>query len=33
VIDIDWQWMADHLDDLVGRTIQHLWLTLLAVII
>jgi len=33
VIDIDWQWMADHLDDLVARTIQHLWLTLLAVTI
>jgi osmoprotectant transport system permease protein len=31
VIDIDWAWMADHLDDLVARTIQHLWLTLLAV--
>ena len=31
MIDIDWQWMADHLDDLVARTIQHLWLTLLAV--
>ena len=31
MINIDWAWMADHLDDLVARTIQHLWLTLLAV--
>lgn len=31
MIDIDWQWMADHLDELAARTIQHLWLTLLAV--
>ena len=31
MIDIDWQWMADHLDELVARTIQHLWLTVLAV--
>lgn len=30
---IDWQWMLDHLDELAGRTIQHIWLTLLAVFI
>ena len=31
MIDIDWQWMADHLDELAARIVQHLWLTLLAV--
>ncbi|HEY7023332.1 MAG TPA: ABC transporter permease [Candidatus Limnocylindrales bacterium] len=31
MIDIDWAWMADHVDELVARTMQHLWLTLLAV--
>ena len=30
---IDWAWMADHLDELVARIVQHLWLTLIAVII
>jgi osmoprotectant transport system permease protein len=30
-MDIDWAWMADHLDELVARTIQHLWLTAIAV--
>ncbi len=30
-MDIDWAWMADHLDDLLGRTIQHIWLTAIAV--
>lgn len=33
MIDIDWAWMADHLDELVGRTIQHIWLTFIAVAI
>ena len=33
MIDIDWQWMVDHLDELAARTVQHLWLTLLAVTI
>jgi len=28
---IDWAWMADHLDELVARIIQHLWLTTIAV--
>jgi osmoprotectant transport system permease protein len=28
---IDWAWIADHLDDLVGRTAQHLYLTAIAV--
>jgi len=28
---IDWPWMADHLDELVARIIQHLWLTTIAV--
>ena len=32
-MDIDWQWMLDHLDDLAARTVQHLWLTLIAVFI
>lgn len=31
MIDIDWQWMLDHLDELAARIVQHLWLTLLAV--
>jgi osmoprotectant transport system permease protein len=30
---IDWAWMADHLDELVARTLQHIWLTTLAVLI
>jgi osmoprotectant transport system permease protein len=30
---IDWAWVADHLDDLVGRTIQHLVFTLIALAI
>ncbi len=33
MIDIDWSWMADHLDELFGRTVQHIWLTLIAVFI
>jgi osmoprotectant transport system permease protein len=28
---IDWAWIADHLDDLAGRTVQHLYLTAIAV--
>ena len=28
---IDFGWMADHLDDLIGRTLQHVWLTAIAV--
>ena len=28
---IDLAWMADHLDDLLGRTLQHIWLTAIAV--
>lgn len=28
---LDWGWMAGHLDDLVGRTLQHIWLTAIAV--
>ncbi len=31
MIDIDWAWMVDHLDELLARTVQHIWLTLLAV--
>jgi osmoprotectant transport system permease protein len=30
---IDWAWMADHLDELVARTVQHVWLTFIAVAI
>ena len=30
-MDIDWAWMADHLDELLARTIQHMWLTFIAV--
>jgi osmoprotectant transport system permease protein len=32
-MDIDVAWMADHLDELLGRTIQHIWLTSIAVAI
>lgn len=32
-ISIDVPWMADHLDDLLGRTAQHIWLTAIAVVI
>lgn len=32
-ISIDVPWMADHLDDLLGRTAQHMWLTAIAVVI
>ena len=28
---IDWAWIADHLDDLASRTVQHLYLTVIAV--
>jgi osmoprotectant transport system permease protein len=28
---IRWQWIADHLDDIWAQTLQHLWLTVLAV--
>jgi osmoprotectant transport system permease protein len=28
---MDLAWMADHLDDLLGRTVQHIWLTAIAV--
>jgi osmoprotectant transport system permease protein len=30
---IDWAWIADHLDDLAFRTLQHLYLTAIAVVI
>jgi osmoprotectant transport system permease protein len=30
---IDWGWMADHLDDLAGRLVQHLYLAAIAVAI
>jgi osmoprotectant transport system permease protein len=33
LIDIDWGWMADHLDDLVARIIQHISLAAIAVVI
>ena len=33
MIDIDWAWIADHLDELVARTIQHVWLAAIAVAI
>jgi osmoprotectant transport system permease protein len=29
---IDWGWMADHLDELAFRTLQHLYLTAIAVV-
>jgi osmoprotectant transport system permease protein len=29
---IDWAWMADHLDELAFRTLQHLYLTAIAVV-
>jgi osmoprotectant transport system permease protein len=28
---IDWPWIADHLDDIAWRTVEHLWLTAIAV--
>jgi osmoprotectant transport system permease protein len=28
---IDWAWLADHLDELAGRTVQHFWLAAIAV--
>ena len=30
---IDWAWVADHLDELAGRTVQHLVLTVVALAI
>lgn len=30
---IDWGWMADHVDDLAGRLVQHLYLAAIAVVI
>ena len=30
---IDWAWMADHLDDLAARLVQHLYLALIAVVV
>jgi osmoprotectant transport system permease protein len=30
-MDLDWAWMADHLDALAGRVVQHIWLTSIAV--
>ena len=30
-ISVDWAWMLDHLDELLGRTLQHIWLTAIAV--
>jgi len=30
---IDWAWIADHLDELAFRTIQHLYLTAIAVVV
>jgi osmoprotectant transport system permease protein len=32
-LGLDWGWVADHLDDLVARTAQHIWLTAIAVVI
>ena len=28
---IDWAWIADHLDEIAGQTVQHLYLTFIAV--
>jgi osmoprotectant transport system permease protein len=28
---VDWTWIADHLDDIAFRTVQHLWLAAIAV--
>ncbi|HEY7735936.1 MAG TPA: ABC transporter permease [Candidatus Limnocylindrales bacterium] len=28
---IDWAWIGDHLDEIAGRTVQHLYLTIIAV--
>ena len=33
MIDIDFAWMLDHLDELLARTVQHIWLTAIAVAI
>jgi osmoprotectant transport system permease protein len=30
-ISVDWAWMLDHLDELLGRTLQHIWLAAIAV--
>jgi osmoprotectant transport system permease protein len=30
---IDWAWIGDHLDELLGRTAQHLYLTSIAVVV
>ena len=30
---IDWSWIAGHLDDLASRTVQHLYLTTIAVVV
>ena len=30
---IDWAWMADHLDELAYRTLQHIYLTAIAVVV
>lgn len=30
---IRWQWVSDHLDDIRQQTLQHLWLTVLAVVV
>ncbi len=30
---LDWAWMASHLDDLLGRTIQHIYLAGIAVLV
>jgi osmoprotectant transport system permease protein len=32
-MEIDVAWMVDHLDELVGRTVQHIYLTAIAVIV
>ncbi len=30
---IDWAWIADHLDEIAGKTVQHLYLTVISVTI
>jgi osmoprotectant transport system permease protein len=32
-LTLDFGWMADHLDELLARTVQHIWLTAIAVAI
>jgi osmoprotectant transport system permease protein len=32
-VTLDWAWMGDHLDELAGRLVQHLYLALLALVV